>query len=1119
MRSRKMSATYVCFLAVASWAQSTSLPVNFSYGGLPLVFEANEGQTDSAVKFLTRGGGYTAFLTSTGMTLSLRSSESATDADAALATRTVELNFVGAINGSLVVGEDQQQGKVNYFLGHDAALWYTNIPTYAKVRYRDIYPGIDLLYHGTSHHLEYDLEIQPGADPRAIEFEIRGSDQLKVDTLGNLVVTIGGRDVRLQCPVVFQQVHGRRIPVDGAYVLKDSTHVSFHVAQYDATMPLVIDPVLIDASYLGGTGADQANGIAVDSVGNVYVAGTTTSVNFPGANLGSLAQNTNHVFVAKLNATGTSLVYADYIGGNNVDVAAALVLDSANEVYVTGNTQSTDFPVINAFQSTQPGPNPGFVTRVSADGSRLLYSTYLGGNTLDQPAGIAIDSMGEVYVAGYTMSTNFPVKNAYQSTAAANGDGLFGTYGFLTKFSADGSSLVYSTYFAGNLNGVEANLNHRLDRPRADSSAENPPYSAVTALSLDSDGNAYLAGITNTYNFPTTTGAYITTYNAPQNNAVGFVSKFFSSGSIDYSTYFYGSTGDNITIAGIAVDGTGSAYITGSAVSDGTFPVTTTSICNPTVEGAACGLGYVTKFDPAGATLLYSTFLGPANYAFPQAIVLDSSDDAYIVAQTQSSSFQTSNPIELYSNQKDLILVEIDPEASTQLFATYLGGSGDETPGGVAVDASGNIYIAGTTSSTDFPVTKGAVQGQLTGSTNTFFAKIGAGTLPTVSLSPNMLQFSPLPVGSTSQPQQVTVRNMSNLSLSPISITASGDFAQSGNCGTSLPPASACTLSVTFTPSAVGPRSGSILSTDTGASSPQLVSLSGTGQGALALVLPLSVAFGGTPVDSSSSRQVTLTNQGNIPLSISNIQITGAYAQTNNCSSSVAAGASCTFNIVFAPTATGNQTGSLTIADNAATSPQTVTLSGTGSDFSLTTSTNAATVQVGNTATYTLNVAGLGGNFNSPVTLVCSGAPVNAACSVSPISVTPGANTASATVTITTTTAAASVWPPRQQSIFAVCFSGLGVFGTLLIGTKRKNKHVALIVLTLFITSVLMMSACAGGTGVVSQQTKDVAPGTYQVTVTGTSGGDQHSVSLTLNVISANATGAAVVLRSPNQLH
>ncbi len=270
------------------------------------------------------------------------------------------------------------------------------------------------------------------------------------------------------------------------------------------------------------------------------------------------------------------------------------MLDSANDVYLTGSTGSSNFPVVNAFQSQQPGPYTGFLTRLSADGSSLLYSTYLGGSTFDQPTSLAIDGLGEVLVAGYTMSQNFPVMNAYQSTALPNQGGVYGIYGFLTKFAPTGSTLVYSTYVAGSSTFAQT---------CGSTPCWPASYNAVSAVTADANGNAYIAGTTNSVNFPATPGSYLTSNNT-QGATIGFVSKFNAAGSLDYSSYFYGSSGNPVSIAAIAADSAGSAYITGSAYSDGTFPVTSTSICDPGVYGFGCSYAFVTKFDPPGATLL-----------------------------------------------------------------------------------------------------------------------------------------------------------------------------------------------------------------------------------------------------------------------------------------------------------------------------------------------------------------------------------------------------------------------------------------------------------------------------------------------------------------------------------
>jgi len=603
---------------------------------------------------------------------------------------------------------------------------------------------------------------------------------------------------------------------------------------------------------------------------------------------------------------------------------------------------------------------------VAADGSFLLYSTYLGGNTFDQPTSIAIDGLGQVHVAGYTMSQNFPVANAYQATAAANQDGIYGDYGFLTTFSPDGSSLVYSTYLAGNFSVVQD----------CGAPCWPAPYNTINAVAVDTSGNAYVTGTTNTYNFPVTSGTFQTSNSTQQNAGIGFVSKFTNVGTLAYSTYFYGSSGDPVDIEAIAVDGSGSAYVAGSADSDGTFPITSTSICDPGVFGFGCSYAFVTKFDSTGSTLLYSTFLGPNNYASPQAIVLDLTGDAYVLAATRSGLFQTNNAIEPYTNNTDVLLVEIDPAATTQLFSTFLGGSGDDSPSGLALDTNGNLYVVGSTNSVDFPTTQGAFQNLPGGSIDAFLTKIGPGSASSVSLSPPSLQYSSLSIGSTSQTQTVLLRNVGSSPLSISSITINGDFAETDNCGSSVPAAGNCTLSVTFTPTAAGFRNGSVSLQDNAAGSPHVITLIGSGAAAIVALSPASLSFSTQPVGTSSAAQsVTLTNTGNATLNIGSIQITEDFSQISNCPSTLASNLSCALNISFTPTVTGTRNGTLTLNDNGQASPQSVTLTGTGSPSLLiatTTPTNlvflsqqvgtssaAQTVTLTNTGNATLNIASI----------------------------------------------------------------------------------------------------------------------------------------------------------------
>src|SRR5579864_6284592 len=1076
------------------------MQVHANYGQLPLTFEANQGQTDGQVTFLSRERGYRAFLTADGMVLSLRPSEIATpDTSIAgafkTAPTTLQFRLVGAARNPAVVGEDLQPGKVNYFLGNDPAQWHTNVSTYGRVRYKNIYPGIDLVYHGNHQQLEYDFEASPRADLSRITFEITGARQTKLDAEGNLILETASGNLNFQSPTVYQQSHGLQVPVKGAYVVDDSSRISFHLANYDPALPLVIDPVLVYSTYLGGAGNEQPSGIVVDSTGSAYVVGSTDSPDFPLTTLSAAAAGDSHAFVAKLDPTGQNLIYADYLGGNNTDFGYALVLDNANEVYLAGSTSSSNFPLVNPYQNSAPGPYSAFVSKISADGSALLYSTYLGGNTWEQPSSIVITALGEVLVAGSTQSLNFPVVNAYQATASANQGGLYGSYGFLTKFNASGSSLSYSTYFGGASNVIQQCWN---------GPCWPNPYNIVLGMVLDANGNAYVTGNTNTYDFPVTSGAYLTTNSAQQDGIVSFVSKFSGSGTLDYSTYLYGNNGSAAQTAAIAVDGSSAAYVTGSAT-NGTYPITSTAICDPNAYGQTCGNTFVSKFDSAGSSLLYSTFLGPNNAATPQALALDSNNNAYVLASTSSGSFNLVNGLESYGNGSDILLSEIDAAGTTQLLATYLGGTGTELPAGIAVDASGNIYVAGSTDSTDFPVTVPTVQNLSGGNSDAFVLKIGPNSAPAFSPTPAALQFASAAVGATSTAQTVLVRNMGSAALSISSISTTGDFGQTNTCGSDVPAASTCTISVTFLPTAEGNRSGAILVQDNAAGSPHSVALSGNGLGGVVGLTPSRLTFSATPLGASDSQAVTLSNAGNAVLNLGNIHANGDYAQSNTCPAALAVGSHCVITVKFTPAASGTRTGTLTVNDDATGSPQTVTLTGTGSDFSVAGSPTSDTLNVGSTATYSLTIAALGGSFTSAVSLACSGAPDRATCSISPTQVIPGAagTTAVLTVSATPISQLSPLRPLQVRALYValIQLQGLGLFGVLLAGSKRRSSKLPkALLLTILMAAIAYTCACAGGTGTTTQSKKGTPAGTYTITVTGSSGNLQHSVPLKLIV-------------------
>jgi hypothetical protein len=999
-----------------------------SYGKLPVTFEGNVGQTDPQVKFLSRGSGYVVFLTSGGMVFSAHSkfvanpaapanvqtpskTQAPVNAQAPLKTQgptaVVQLNLVGSNPNPTAVGEEQQPGKANYFIGRDTKKWRTNVATYAKVHYKDVYPGIDLVYYGNSSQLEYDFEVAAGADPRQIQFEVKGADSVSVDASGNLVLQTKQGALQVQSPVLYQTFHNMKLPVSGGFSMQSSTRVGFSLQGYDKTKPLVIDPVLLYATYLGGLADDQAAGVAVDSLGSAYVTGWTQSANFPLASAATGDSGTNG-FVAKLDVSGSTLVYVDFIGGSggNDDNPTAIALDSSNNAYVTGYTCSGDFPIVNGFQSSMTACSDGFISKLSADGSSLLYSTYLGGSSQTQAFGIAVDASQNMYVAGETYALDFPMQNAVQPSAMPNSQGYYGDYGFVTALTADGSTLIYSTYLAGSSNVAEQ-CYYGTCWPS--------PYTQLSGIALDSSANAYLTGSTNTYNFPTSASAYMPSQNSPNDAQIGFVSELSSSGSLVYSTYFGSNNGDPTYPTAIAVDSSGSAYLTGWGYSDGSFPITTPNLCDPGTYGWSCSYGFIAKFNPTGTALVYSTFLPPNNNSFPQALALDAQDDAYVVGYVYGPGMTTVNPIEAYTNQYDVLLTEIDPTGAIQLFSTYLGGNGYDYPTGIALDASGSMYVVGYTDSSDFPVTAAALQNTLGGNNDAFVAKIGAANSSAVSISPSLVQFSIRQVGSLSQPDTALLRNMGSAALTISSITISGDFSETDTCGTGVPAASTCTFTVTFTPTAPGPRFGSILVQDDGAGSPHFINLVGDGSTPIVALSATSLSFPSLQIGQASPPQsVTLTNNGNATLNLNNIAVTGDYAQTNNCPAELGVGSVCTFQIIFTPTAGGARTGALTLTDNAPDSPESVSLSGSGyvtttsiSPTSLSfgneavgSTTSAQTVTIINTGANAMSVSAFSATGDFAATSLCSSIAVSQSCTIAVTFTPTAAGSRSGTLTI-----------------------------------------------------------------------------------------------------------------------
>ncbi len=688
------------------------------YGKLPLHFEANQGQTNKDVQFVSRGAGYSLYLTANEAVLVLAAPnpdakrEGATPAWPGAKTTQVKavalrMSLVGAVRKPRVGGIDELPGKANYFIDNNPARWRTHVPTYAKVQYREVYPGIDLVYYGNQRELEHDFVVAPGANPKKIVLDFEGAEKIEINAEGDLVLHTAAGIVRQRRPVIYQTIDGVRREIDGAYVLKGAKRVGFKLATYDRSLPLVIDPVLSYSTYLGSGGGaitgnccrgnDHGTGIAVDADGNAYITGDTFSDDFPttaGAFQTAGAPSFD-VFVTKLNPSGSALIYSTYLGGSGAESGGGIELDADGSVYVSGHTSSSDFPTTpGAFQTAFGGSTDRFVTKLNSTGSGLVYSTYVGGSGDDQGGGIAVDAAGNAYITGLTSSTNFPTTTGALQPALAGG--VYDAY--VAKLNSTGSALIYSTYLGG-------------------SSAD-----WGSGITLDSDGNAYVSGTTSSTNFPTTAGAFQPTFAGGLYDA--FVAKLDPAGSaLVYATYLGGNIG-NVEHPGrefggdIAVDADGNTYVTGFT-SSSNFP-TTAGAFRTTFAG-----GFVTKLDPTGSAPVYSTYLGDTEDDAGNGIAVDANGNAYVTGITYSGTFPTTPGAfqSSFGGSSDAFVTKLNATGSALIYSTYLGGTGPDWGAGIARDSSGNVYVTGSAGSTNFPTTPGAFQSVFGGGGNAAFPR------------------------------------------------------------------------------------------------------------------------------------------------------------------------------------------------------------------------------------------------------------------------------------------------------------------------------------------------------------------------------------------------------------
>ena len=1040
-----------------------------AYDHLPMVFEPNLGQTDTKVKFLAHGSGYGLFLTGQEAVLRLqgtvgknrRSSEGASVLSMALANANPSASIAGA---------DALPGRSNYFIGNDSSKWLHDVPHYARVRYRQVYPGIDLAYYGNQGKLEYDFDVAPGGDPKLVSLRFSGVGNLHIEPNGDLAIAMNGGTFRLEAPQVYQTLGTQKQAVDGRFELRANNEVGFAIGAYDHSRALVIDPILVYSTYLGGSKDEACSvilgtgtpvsgcpAVAVDTESNTYIAGTTDSTDFP--TTGSPYQSSlkvstaSNVFVSKFDSTATILVFSTYLGGTGIDTTAGVAVDPNSNVIVAGTTSSTNFPTANAFQSAAVSVNKHvFVSKLDPTGHSLLYSTYLSGNGVDTATGLAVDTSGSAYVTGTTTSTEvasstsgFPANLGSYQTAPATGSTI---QFFLTKVNPNfsgTSSVPYSTYFGG---GNTA-------------SGAPTPAAVGGGVALDPNNNVFITGgtnflrvggpndfpILNAYQgcldtLPTTTTT-TTTCSSSETAYDAFVAKFnltaTTGAQLLYSTYV-GGTGNDIAY-GVAAD-SNNAYITGSTTSTD-FPAAGSGVFQTTHNAAAGNDAYVAKIanpvttgTTAGlVTLSYFTYIGGSGDDVGLAITLDnngvgstSTQGARITGWTDSLDFPilNSNVQSGYGGgASDAFVARIDTTATTATapghYATYLGGSGNDYGTSIASDIQGASYVAGETSSANLmtaaPPQTNSFDSSLNGGTDAFLSKLG----PIVSM------------GLTVTPSVTTVGAGNQVTFT-YTITNNGDF----------------TNGITFS--------------DNLLSSPGTAFVSATGP--------------------------------------SNASCGGASGNVVGCTiGSLNSGVTATITVVLTPNAATTPATSAVQLTNCAT----VSVAGTSfstsacsnpavvvNDFNIAVAPKTATVPAGVPATFTVTVTPTG-NIPSSVTISCSsGLPTGATCPPGNNNPIPNLDNGPASTllvinTVARVTTTTHLW--QKVGVFYAAFvpiCGLTLLGVGIGRNSKRRRMLMALLLGGFFSLVLFQASC-GSTKTITTTTGTPA-GTYIVTISAVSG-------------------------------
>ncbi len=1097
-------------------ADSAAAQLQEKFGSIPLSFEPNRGQAPAGTDFVAHGRGYALALSSRGAVVSTNPPTHTAS------TLSMELLNAHNLTGK---GQDLLPGTANYFIGNDPSAWQTGLPTYGRVSYEGVYPGIDLVYYGYQRELEYDFVLAPGADAGKIALSFRGASP-RIDAAGDLMLA----DARFHKPIVYQMDGPRKVFVKGRYILA-SNQVHFALGAYDHSKPLVIDPVLSFLSYIGGSTNDLINGIAVDGTGSAYTIARSFSLDYPlqnayqSTNLGAANDSRNSaIAVTKFNAAGTALVYSTYLAGSPGSVLGnGIAVDSSGNAYIAGYTNTNNYPITaGAYQiycggGYTPSPGGGFtrnsscgvgatggvLTKLNATGSALVYSTFLGGSNFNEITAVAVDSAGQAYVTGssnalcnanpvdpngYTCQAfdNFPNSTpSAPSSVAANGN----NFTFVSKFNAAGSALLYSSI-----------LGDTGPTPYSDGSTVG------NAIAVNDAGIAVIAGVTDQYFF-STAGSYQPSVNGLA-GVHAFVAKFDTVGqSLVYSTFLAGkdatsNVGEQAT--GIAMDAAGSAYVAGYT-SECSFPTTAgayeTQAAHPAGTTTVCNAGFVSKLNASGSALVWSTFLGNAappndNSTRLNALALGSDNSVYVAGQVNGGGYPLLNPIQTQSDYNaKAAITRLNPSGSALMFSTTLGSTNaaSDLATGIAVDATGNIYVAGQTNGFTLPVTPGAFQSTNKtgggGAYSGFVAKIGPTLASTTTLT--------LPSGVTAgQSTTLTAKVTGPTGTSTIPTGILTFFSGSTMLGTgTLDTTGTATASVvlnatTYTVSASYPGdnnfSASVSATQNLVVAPATatVTLTAPATAAPGASVTLSVkvaATSGTPTGT-----VTFKDGSTVLMTATLASGGASYTSTTLAAGTHTLTASYSGDATFA--AATSSAVSLTISV-----PPAITFAANPTTLTLTHGTSGTVTITGSTV----------GGYTGNVTFACGVLPASASCSFAPATLAFNATTTAQSTTLTFSTLSTTAQlerGPLGKTLTSLAFALL----LLPFSTIRRRwsglRKVCLLPLLLIAATIGIagLTGCGGSTP--SSTPATTPPGSYTVPVVVTAGTSASTINLTITV-------------------